>query len=127
MCPHITTPEDRTSDPALAETAIGFEDPKAGLCRRSGAGRLAHQGKVPRDADHIFGDKRVAGHKEQLSDELNRLVSEYRQMEQGALVQFVEDCLGVTQEEINTLDARIVLLSSSDMQVRGSKPQVSQT
>ena len=68
----------------------------------------------------------MAEHKEQLSEEVNRVASEYRQMEQGALVQFVEDCLGVTQEKINYLDARIVLVSSSDMQVRWSKPQVSQ-
>jgi hypothetical protein len=81
---------------------------------------------IAREADQIFGDKRVAEHKEQLSNEVNRLVSEYRHMEQGAPVQFMGVCHGVTQEEINTLDAHIVLLSSSDMQVRGSKPHVSQ-
>ena len=52
----------------------------------------------------LFGEQRVEEQKEHISAEVSRLVPEYRQMEEEALVALVEGLRGVTKEEIEALD-----------------------
>ena len=52
----------------------------------------------------LFGQERVEEHKQHITSEANRLVSEYRQMQEEALVELVESCRVVTKEEAKSLD-----------------------
>jgi hypothetical protein len=48
----------------------------------------------------LFGEQRVEEHKEHISAEVMRIMSELRQLEEEALVEFVQACRGVTEEEV---------------------------
>ena len=48
----------------------------------------------------LFGEQRVEEHKEHISAEVMRIMSELRQLEEEALVEFVQACHGVTEEEV---------------------------